>query len=54
MIGTITKIIYWKDKDGFYHIQVEYDGNYSEVSLVSVDEFEELKDKYGNIMEEAD
>jgi hypothetical protein len=24
------------------------------VSLVSVDEFEELKDKYGNIMEEAD
>ena len=57
MRGKITKIIYWKDneyEDNLYHIQVEYDGKYCEVSLITEDEFEEIKTKYGNLIEKAD
>jgi hypothetical protein len=57
MIGKITKILYWKDrtdKNNLYHIQVEYDGKYAEVSLITEDEFEEIKNKYGNLMEEVE
>jgi hypothetical protein len=54
MTGKIVKIVYWKDKDNFYHIQVEYDGKYCEVSLISKDEFEEIKNKYKDIIEEVE
>jgi hypothetical protein len=59
MTGKITKIIYWKDKsneyeDNLYYIQVEYNGKYAEVSLITEDEFEEIKSKYEDIMQEAE
>jgi hypothetical protein len=59
MTRRITKIIYWKDEtneyeDNLYYIQVEYNNKYCEVSLITEDEFKEIKTKYGNLIEKAD
>jgi len=55
----ITKIIYWKDKrnnhkDNLYYIQVEYENNFCEVGLITEEDFEEIKSKYKDIMQEAE
>jgi hypothetical protein len=59
MKGKITKIIYWRDKtneyeDNLYYVQIEYDNKYSEVCLITDEEFEEMRNKYESIMEEAE
>jgi hypothetical protein len=54
MIEKITKIIYWKDTNSnLYYIQVEY-GKYCEISLLTEEDFEDLKRNYGDLIEEAE